>query len=66
MPEGDACLVDYDDVRVLRAPLSSAAALEAALTDEAAARGFVSCLDAYPGVRDALRDAALWADAPRA
>ena len=65
-PEGDACLVDYDDVRVLNAPLSSAAALEAALADEAAARGFGSFLDAYPGVRAALRDTTLWADAPRA
>ena len=63
-PENDVCLIDYDDIRVLDAPLKSAAALEQALADEAATRGFNSCLDTYPGVCAALRNPSLWADAP--
>ncbi len=65
-PQGDALLVDYDDVVVLDAPLASAHALEQALAQEAAGRGFGSCLDSTPGIRAALYDPTLWTDAPRA
>ena len=63
-PENDVVLIDYDDILVLDAPLNSAAALEQALADKAATRGFNSCLDTYPGVCAALRNPSLWADAP--